>query len=79
MKREAFRLRRDRQAAEVVRAVGLSRSRYIGKAKTYLQHLATADAINLERVADWLVRVARERTRRSSFARVMQPLPTVAL
>ena len=62
-----------------VRAFGLRRSRYIGKAKTYLQHLATAAAINLERVADWLAGVARERTRRSAFARVMRPLATAAL
>jgi len=32
-----------------VRAFGLRRSRYIGIAKTHLQHLATAAAINLER------------------------------
>lgn len=62
-----------------VRAFGLRRSRYLGKAKTYLQHLATAAAINLERVADWLAGVARERTRRSAFARVMQPLATASL
>src|SRR5262245_51579877 len=48
-----------------VRAFGLRRSRYIGIAKTHLQHLATADAINLERVSDWLAGVDREKTRRS--------------
>jgi transposase len=57
-----------------VRAFGLRRSRYIGIAKTRLQHLATAAAINLERVSDWLAGVDREKTRRSAFARVMQPL-----
>ena len=57
-----------------VRAFGLRSSRYMGKSKTRLQHLATAAAINLERVSDWLAGVGRERTRRSAFARVMQPL-----
>jgi transposase len=60
--------------SQSVRAFGLRRSRYIGIAKTYLQHLATAAAINLERVSDWLAGVDREKTRRSAFARVMQPL-----
>lgn len=57
-----------------VRSFGIRRSRYIGRAKTHLQHLATAAAINIERVADWLAGVAREQTRRSAFARVMMPL-----
>src|SRR5262249_32866020 len=35
-----------------VRAFGMRRSRYKGKAKTHLQHLAIAAAINLERVGD---------------------------
>src|SRR5262249_8276982 len=53
---------------------GLRRSRYVGIAKTRLQHFATAAAINLERVSDWLAGIGREKTRRSAFARVMQPL-----
>src|SRR5215813_13768204 len=57
-----------------VRAFGLRRSRYIGIAKTRLQRFATAAAINLERVSDWLAGIGREKTRRSAFARVMQPL-----
>ena len=57
-----------------VRAFGLRRSRYMGISKTRLQHLATAAAINLERVSDWLGGIGRERTRRSAFTRVMQPL-----
>jgi transposase len=35
------------------RSFGLRRSRYIGLAKTHLQHLATAAALNLTRVAAW--------------------------
>ncbi len=62
-----------------VRAFGLRYARYVGKAKTHLQHLATAAAINLERVADWLAGVPQERTRRSAFARVMRPLATASI
>lgn len=36
------------------RAFDLRRSRYLGLAKTHLQHLATAAAINLTRVVQWL-------------------------
>lgn len=62
-----------------VRAFGLRHARYVGKAKTHLQHLATAAAINLERVADWLAGMAQEQTRRSAFARLMRPLVTASL
>jgi transposase len=55
-------------------AVGLRRSRYVGMAKTRLQHYATAAAINLERVADWFAEIGREKTRRSIFVRVMEPV-----
>ena len=37
-----------------VRKMGLRKSRYIGLSRTRLQHLATAAAINLFRVFDWL-------------------------
>jgi transposase len=59
-----------------VRACDLRRSRYIGMAKTRLQHLSIAAAINLKRVADWFAGIDRETTRRSAFIRVMNPLPT---
>ena len=36
-----------------VRAFSLRRSRYLGLAKTHLQHLATAAAMNLTRVVSW--------------------------
>jgi len=36
------------------RAFGLRRSRYLGLAKTHLQHPATAAAMNLTRVVSWL-------------------------
>jgi transposase len=51
-----------------VRAFGLRRSRYRGLAKTHLQHVATAAAINLERLAACFRGVPRAATRTSRFA-----------
>ena len=50
------------------RALGLRRSRYLGLAKTHLQHIATAAAINLSRLMDWYRGHPTERTRTSRFA-----------
>jgi transposase len=51
------------------RSFDLRRSRYIGLAKTHLQHLATATAMNLTRVAVWLMDgKPKAQTRRSPFA-----------
>ena len=54
-----------------VRAMGLRRSRYIGLAKTHLQHPVTAAAINLVRLAAWVGNTPAAQTRRSAFARLM--------
>jgi transposase len=51
-----------------IRAFGLRKARYRGLAKTHLQHVATATAINLVRLADWLNGAPRATTRRSQFA-----------
>ena len=51
-----------------VRAFGLRRCRYIGLAKTRLQHLATAAAINIDRLAAWLDGRPHAKTRTSRFA-----------
>jgi len=51
-----------------VRAFGLRRSRYRGLARTHLQHVATAAAIDLERLAAWFRAVPRAATRTSRFA-----------
>jgi transposase len=54
--------------AQGIRAFGLRRSRYFGFAKTHLQHLATAAAMNLVRVDAWLLGVPQASTRTSRFA-----------
>lgn len=50
------------------RAFGLRRSRYIGLAKTHLQHILTVAAINLTRFGAWLAGIPLAKTRRSKLA-----------
>ena len=54
--------------AQAVRRSGLRRCRYIGLAKTRLQHVLTAAAINLVRVAEWFAGTPVVKTRVSRFA-----------
>ena len=56
-----------------VRAFGMRRSRYIGLAKTGLQQVCTAAAMNALRVVHWLEGVPRARTRVTRFAALAQP------
>lgn len=51
-----------------VRAFDLRRSRYIGQAKTHLQHVITATAMNVTRLLAWLMELPRGHTRISRFA-----------
>ncbi len=50
-----------------LRRCELRRARYIGVAKTHLQHVLTAAALNLVRVAHWLEDPRFAQTRRASF------------
>jgi transposase len=54
-----------------VRGFGLRRCRYVGLAKARLQHVATAAAINVYRLSDWLGGVPRAATRKSRFVRLV--------
>ena len=71
-----FRARYARRAgiegtiSQAVRCFELCSARYIGLAKTHLQMIATAVAINLHRLFDWWQDKPRARTRTSSFARL---------
>ena len=56
-----------------IRVYGLRLARYIGEAKTALQHLLTAAAINFVRMATWLMEKPLAKTRVSAFERVMKP------
>jgi transposase len=51
-----------------VRAFGMRRSRYIGLAKTGLQQVCTAAAMNVSRIAHWLDGLPRAKTRVTRFA-----------
>ena len=53
-----------------VRAFGLRQSRYWGLAKTHLQHLATAAAINLDRLGARFEERPRAKTPTSRFAKL---------
>jgi transposase len=46
----------------------MRQARYLGLAKTHFQHLASAAAMNLARLAAWLDKVPKAQTRRSHFA-----------
>jgi transposase len=71
---EAFRQRYAARAGiegtheQAVRRSGLRRSRYIGLAKTRLQHVATAAALNFIRLSEWSAGTPLARTRCSRFA-----------
>lgn len=58
--------------AQGVRRMGLRRSRYIGEPRTHLQHVATATAINLCRITDWIADASPHATLLSHFARLMK-------
>ncbi|HEU4792942.1 MAG TPA: transposase, partial [Nitrolancea sp.] len=71
----ALRAGAESTLSEGARALGLRRTRSIGLARTHLGHVATAVAINVLRVGEWLVGTQRAQTRQSRFVQLMtQPL-----
>ena len=54
-----------------IRVCEMRRSRYVGLAKTHLQHVLTATALNFLRVGQWRLGTPRARTRESAFVRLM--------
>jgi transposase len=54
--------------SQAIRRCGLRQCRDVGHAQTHLQHVLTATALNLVRVAAWLEDTPRATTRRSAFA-----------
>ncbi|MBA3823692.1 MAG: IS1182 family transposase [Ktedonobacterales bacterium] len=58
--------------SQATRTMGLRRSRYVGLAKTHLQHVATAVAMNLLRLIAWQNDIPLARTRHSPFLLLMQ-------
>jgi transposase len=62
--------------SQAVRGYELRIARYIGLAKTNLQMIATATAINLHRLFDWWQHRPRAKTRISAFAK-LAPSPSL--
>ena len=58
-----------------VRAFGLRRARYFGQAKTRLQHILTAAAINLVRLAAWFAGDIPSTTRTPPLVAVLNMVP----
>jgi transposase len=56
--------------AQGARAFGLRRARYRGVRQTHVQQVATAAALDLARLSDWLNGIHTATTRRSRFARL---------
>jgi len=54
--------------SQAVRAFGVRRSRYLGLAKTHLQQVSSAVALNLSRLHHWRGGTPRAKTRTSRFA-----------
>lgn len=67
-----YRLRAGVEAThgQAVQRCGLRQCRYLGQAKTHLQHVATAAAVNLVRVWEWLCEREPAKTRVSRFSRL---------
>jgi transposase len=53
--------------SQAVRAMDLRQSRYIGLTRTHLQHVATAAAINVVRLVNWLTGERPDETPLSPF------------
>jgi transposase len=58
--------------SQAVRGFGARRCRYLGAAKTHLQQVLTATALNLVRVANWLAEVPLAKTRQPAFVKLMR-------
>jgi len=72
--KEQYALRAGIEAtlSQGVRAFELRRSRYIGLARTHLQHVLSAAAMNFVRVGLWFSETPRTKTRLSAFQKLYQ-------
>ena len=61
-----------------IRGFNLRQCRYIGLAKTRLQHILTAAAINLERIYAWLTGIPLAKTRVSHFEKMANQRSAIA-
>lgn len=61
--------------SRALRRCDLRRSRYLGLAKTHLQHLVTAAAMNALRATEWLMDIPVPKTQRSAYQRLCARAP----
>lgn len=61
--------------AQSVRTTEVRRARYIGQAKTHLQHLVSAAIMNVVRMLRWIADEPKAKTRQSTFAQLYQISP----
>lgn len=62
-----------------IHCFGLRRTRYIGLAKTHLQHVLISIAMNITRITSWLMGIPHARTRISHFAALADDSPLGAM
>jgi len=77
-KRYAARAGVEGTLSQGVRRSDMRRARYVGQAKTNLQNICTAVALNLVRLWNWLTEAPLAKTRRSAFAKCCQPKAALA-
>ncbi len=63
--------------SQAVRAFDLRRSRYSGLAKTHLQHIAIATAMNVSRLFEWWTKPSKVLRRPSAFAALKAQYPHI--
>lgn len=61
--------------SQAVRVSDMRRCRYIGLAKTRLQHILTAAALNVRLFGEWVSETPLARTRTDAFVKLMTPSP----
>lgn len=61
--------------SQTVRQGGLRQARYIGLAKTHLQHVLTATSTNVIRLINWVTDIPLAKTRQSAFVKLMKIEP----
>jgi transposase len=77
-KRYAARAGVEGTLSQGVRRSDMRRARYVGQAKTNLQNICIAVALNLVRLWNWLTETPLAKTRRSAFAKCCQPKAALA-
>lgn len=60
--------------SQLVRTCNARRSKYFGLKKTHLQNVLSAAAINVLRMGNWMLGIARAETRKARYEKLMVPI-----